>query len=206
MGDYLFNAHGVGSDANTTTRDFSLTLHVVDFNLTAPAPGSLTVNPSSVSGPTAFDVTASGTFNQEVTLSCSGLPAGAACSFDSTLRVSVFRQPGDRDPDHKHGCRHAPGNIPNFHQRLGRWRTDPDPDPVADCQHRKHQQSRFRLAVSNPSLTANPNEAVVFNGTLTASDGYGSAVNLRCSGAVPLTCTPSPAHPRPVHRGRAHLP
>jgi hypothetical protein len=51
----------------------------------------------------------------------------------------------------------------------------------------------FAIAVSNPSLTANPNEAVVFNGTLTASDGYKSAVNLRCSGAVPLTCTPSPA-------------
>ena len=93
VGDYLFNAHGVGSDANTTTRDFSLTLHVVDFNLTAPAPGSLTVNPSSVSGPTAFDVTASGTFNQEVTLSCSGLPAGAACNFDLT---SAFPFSGGR--------------------------------------------------------------------------------------------------------------
>ena len=51
MGDYLFNAHGVGSDANTTTRDFSLTLHVVDFNLATPAPASLIVNPSSTSGP-----------------------------------------------------------------------------------------------------------------------------------------------------------
>ena len=42
VGDYLFNAHGAGTDANKTTRDFALTLHVVDFALTAPAPASLT--------------------------------------------------------------------------------------------------------------------------------------------------------------------
>ncbi len=34
VGDYLFNVHGIGGDANKTTRDFALTLHVVDFNLT----------------------------------------------------------------------------------------------------------------------------------------------------------------------------
>src|SRR4029077_6107669 len=47
VGDYLFNAHGVGTDANTTTRDFALTLHVVDFDLTAPAPASVTTNQAS---------------------------------------------------------------------------------------------------------------------------------------------------------------
>ena len=43
----------------------------------------------------------------------------------------------------------------------------------------------------------------MFNGTLTASDGYNSAVNLRCSGAVPLTCTPSPAVLVPSTAGAA---
>lgn len=88
VGDYLFNAHAVGSDVNTTTRDFSLTLHVVDFNLTPPAPGSLSMSQSAVSGPVAFQVTAGGAFNQLVALSCSGLPTGAACNFQPANSAS----------------------------------------------------------------------------------------------------------------------
>ena len=38
---------------------------------------------------------------------------------------------------------------------------------------------------------------------LTASGGYSSPVNLRCSGAVPLTCTPSPATLTPTPAGAA---
>ena len=37
VGDYLFSVRGVGTDVNRTTRDFAMTLHVVDFNLTACA-------------------------------------------------------------------------------------------------------------------------------------------------------------------------
>jgi hypothetical protein len=33
--DYLFDVHAVGHDVNAVTHDFPLTLHVVDFNLTA---------------------------------------------------------------------------------------------------------------------------------------------------------------------------
>ncbi len=43
----------------------------------------------------------------------------------------------------------------------------------------------------------------MFNGTLTASGGYNSAVNLRCSGAVPLTCRLSPATLTPTPAGAA---
>ncbi len=203
VGDYLFNAHGVGSDANTTTRDFSLTLHMVDFSLTVPAPGSLTVNPASVSGPAAFDVTASGSFNQEVTLSCSGLPAGAACSFDSN---SVF--PISGSPETVTLTINTSAGTPlgtsqvaiNASVAGGPTRTQ---NLSLTVRTGSTQNPDFALAVSNSSLTANPNEQVVFNGTLTASDGYSSAVNLRCSGAVPLTCTPSPAVLVPSTSGAA---
>ncbi|MGA9815242.1 MAG: hypothetical protein WBQ64_20845, partial [Terriglobales bacterium] len=192
VGDYLFNAHGVGHDANTTTRDFSLTLHMVDFNLTAPAPGSLTVNPSSVSAPTAFDVTASGSFNQEVTLSCSGLPVGAACSFDSdsvfpisgspeTVTLTISTSAGTPLGTSQISINGSVAGGPTRSQTL-----------ALTVRTGSTQNPDFAIAISNPSLTANPNEAVVFNGTLMSSDGYSSAVNLRCSGAVPLTCTPSP--------------
>jgi hypothetical protein len=51
VADYFFDVHGVGTDANKVTHDFALTLHVVDFNLTAPLPASVTVSSSNTSGP-----------------------------------------------------------------------------------------------------------------------------------------------------------
>jgi hypothetical protein len=61
----------------------------------------------------------------------------------------------------------------------------------------------FTLAVSNPSLTVGPNEPAVFNGTLTASGGYASVVNLSCAGSVPLMCTPAAAQLTPTLGGAA---
>src|SRR6202795_4713962 len=89
VGDYSFNAHGVGTDGGAITHDAPVTLHVVDFNLTAPSPNSLSVAQSGTSAPSTFQVTASGSFARTVTLSCSaGLPAGAACVFSPSSSVS----------------------------------------------------------------------------------------------------------------------
>src|SRR5207245_6617055 len=87
VGDYFFNAHGVGTDATSLTRNFALTLHVVDFGLTAPAPSSVTVAPGNTSGPVSFQVTAVGAFNSAVTLGCSGLPTRAKCRFQPARSV-----------------------------------------------------------------------------------------------------------------------
>jgi hypothetical protein len=76
VGDYSFNAHATDG---TLTHDAPVTLHVVDFGLTAP--GAITVQEGS-SKTAQFQVTALGSFAQSVTLSCSsGLPTGATCSF-----------------------------------------------------------------------------------------------------------------------------
>ena len=89
VGDYSFNAHAVGTDGNAITHDAPVTLHVVDFNLTAPSPNSLSVAQGGTSGTSTFQVTASGSFAGTVTLSCSaGLPAGAACVFSPSSSVS----------------------------------------------------------------------------------------------------------------------
>jgi len=88
VADYLFDVHGVGTDANKVTHDFALTLHVVDFNLTAPLPVSVTVSSSNTSAPVSFQVTAAGSFNAAVALSCSGLPAGATCNFQPSSSVN----------------------------------------------------------------------------------------------------------------------
>jgi hypothetical protein len=91
-GDYFFSARGAGSDSNTTTHDFSLTLHVIDFDLSTPAPASVVVAQSAISEPVAFQLTGQGTFDSAVTLSCSGLPAGATCNFQPSN--SVVPTPG----------------------------------------------------------------------------------------------------------------
>src|SRR5579862_8196828 len=89
VGDYSFNAHAVGTDAGTTTHDAAITLHVVDFALTAPSPNTLNVVQGSTSNSSTFVVSASGSFAGSVALSCpTGLPTGAACAFSPSATVS----------------------------------------------------------------------------------------------------------------------
>jgi hypothetical protein len=88
LGDYTFNVHGVGSDARHVTQDQSVTLHVVDFALSAPNPASVTANRPNSSNSTNLTVSASGSFNQTVQLACGGLPTGAACNFLPSATVS----------------------------------------------------------------------------------------------------------------------
>ena len=89
VGDYSFIAHAVGTDPYTITHDATVTLHVVDFNLTAPSPNPLSVGQGGTSGTSTFQATAAGSFSGAVTLSCSaGLPAGAACVFSPSSSVS----------------------------------------------------------------------------------------------------------------------
>jgi hypothetical protein len=204
VGDYFFNAHGVGSDPNTTTRDFALTLHVVDFNLTAPAPVSLSMNQSSVSGPVAFQVTAAGAFNQVVTLSCGGLPAGTTCNFAPSSSASpISTSPATVTMTITAGATTPLGTSQIAITGSGAGGPVRTQNLALTIVAASVGSPDFALAVSNPSLTVNPNESAVFNGTLTSSGGYASPVNLRCLGAVPLTCTASPATLIPTTAGAA---
>ncbi len=83
IGDYNFNVQATGTDPNNTTHMAALTLHVVDLGLTAPAPTTVTEPRGATSPPVSFQVTAQGSFNQSVTLSCSFSPniSGASCAF-----------------------------------------------------------------------------------------------------------------------------
>jgi hypothetical protein len=86
VGDYTFNINGAGADAYHTTQNHSVTLSVVDFSVSAPNPSSVTANRPNTSSPTTFQVSAYGSFNNVVQLSCSGLPrVRAATSLLQTL-------------------------------------------------------------------------------------------------------------------------
>lgn len=83
IGDYTFNLQAAGSDPNNITHLAPLSLHVVNFGLTAPSPATVTDPRGATSAPVSFKITTQGSFNQSVTLSCSFAPAisGATCGF-----------------------------------------------------------------------------------------------------------------------------
>jgi uncharacterized membrane protein len=88
VGTYNFNVQAVGSDANHLAKKVPLTLHVIDFGLTAPSPSSVTVPRGTTSTAVSFRVTAEGSFSQAVTVSCSTTIADAVCHFTPGASVS----------------------------------------------------------------------------------------------------------------------
>ena len=204
VGDYFFNAHGIGSDTNTVTRDFALTLHMVDFNLTAPAPASLTMNQSDTSGPVAFQVTAEGAFNGAVALACAGLPAGAACTFQPGGALNpVSGSPAPVTLTISTSATTPPGTFPIAISAITTGGPSRTQTLSLTVNAGISSNPGFALAVSNPTLAVGPTESAVFNGTLTASNGYSSPVTLSCADGVPLTCVPSPATLTPTAAGAA---
>lgn len=87
VGDYSFVVQGKGNDANGTTHQFPIALHIVDFSIGAPSPATITVPRGTTSADVTFQVTALGAFNGVVNLSCSGLPLGSICSFSPAVTV-----------------------------------------------------------------------------------------------------------------------
>ena len=88
VGDYNFNLQAAGSDSQHVTHTIPLTLHVINFGLTTPAPATVTVSRGSTSPPVNFQVTAAGSFNQSVTVSCSTAIPGAACNLTPANTVA----------------------------------------------------------------------------------------------------------------------
>jgi hypothetical protein len=93
-GDYSFNVQGVGSDPKHITNTVPVVLHVISFGLTAPVPSSETVPRGTTSAPVSFQVTAAGSFNQSVTVSCSDGIANSTC----TLTPGTSVNPTATDP------------------------------------------------------------------------------------------------------------
>jgi hypothetical protein len=69
-GDYSFNVQGVGSDTKHVTHSVPVILHVISFAMTSPFPATVPVGRGTTSSPVSFQITAAGSFNQNVTVSC----------------------------------------------------------------------------------------------------------------------------------------
>jgi hypothetical protein len=199
--DYLFNVHGVGTDASTVTHDAAVTLHVVDFLLGLPSPASVSVQQGSTSAGVMFLVTGVGSFSGTVTLACpsSGMPAGVTCNFAPAASVSALPAivtltftttagtPTGTTPVTISAT--TPGAPAAKTQSVSLTVTSSAPD--------------YSLTLSNSPQSATVNQTATFNGTLKAVNGYGSAVNLTCGVNAPPTCTIAPASVTPTITGAA---
>ena len=86
-GEYNFNLQGVGADG-TQIPPVPLTLLVVSFALTTPSPANLTVPRGTTSSPASFQVTAAGSFNQSVSISCNVAIANSVCALTPGTTVN----------------------------------------------------------------------------------------------------------------------
>src|SRR5438105_7564943 len=202
VGDYFFNAHGVGTDANSLTRNLALTLHVVDFGLTAPAPGSVTLAPGNTSGPISFQVTATGAFNSAVSLACSGLPAGAACSFQPAGPVN----PASGVPVALTLTLSASASTPTGSfpiSIVGSTAGGPSRSQNLSLVVNTATSADYTINISNSPQTAGVTGTATLNGILTSVNGYSSSVTLSCGSGGPVTCTPAPGSVTPTAGGAA---
>jgi hypothetical protein len=87
-GDYSFNIQGAGSDPNRIKHTVPVTLHLVSYGLTTPAPTNITVGRGNTSSPASFQVTAAGSFAQTVTISCTSSIASATCNLTPSATVN----------------------------------------------------------------------------------------------------------------------
>jgi hypothetical protein len=197
--DYTFNLHAVGTDPTAVTHDFPLTLHVVDFNLTAPSPSSITANRPNGSGPVNFQVTAAGSFSAAVDLSCSGLPAGAACNFQPSS--TVF--PTSASPVSVTLTISTTTGTPTGTFPLTINGSTSGINKTQNLSLTVTANADYTLLISNPSQSAPASSSATFNGTLTAFNGYTSAVDLSCGAGAPPTCMPSPSSVIPTSGGVA---
>ncbi len=87
-GDYSFNVQTVGSDTKHITHNVPVTLHLVSFGLSTPSPAAVAVPRGTTSAPVSFQVTAAGSFDQGVTVSCTTAIPNATCDLTPAATVN----------------------------------------------------------------------------------------------------------------------
>jgi len=194
IGDYNFNVQGKGSDPNTTTEVAAITLRVVDFGLTTPSPTTVTEPRGATSPAVSFQVTAQGSFNQSVTLSCSFSPSitGASCGFTPGTVVN----PTSASPVSMTATVTVPLGTATGNYTVTLQATTPGaPAPL---------NSSFTMAVTtNPDFILSepnpfPNVKQGSTGTsgpitISSQDGFTSTVNLSCPATFGAnSCSVSP--------------
>ena len=203
-GAYSFDVQGI--DTNGMKFKFPLSLNVVGFALTAPSPNSVSVSIPNTSPSVQFQVKAFGPFNGTVDLACSGLPSGATCNFQPTSAVN----PTESSPVNMKLTITTTSSTPSgtFPITIA-GTTSGGPQETQSLTLTVTNLADYLLAITPTSQTAAETAKgaqAAFSGTLKASNGYNSPVNLTCvAGATssPPSCTAYPASLTPAASGAA---
>lgn len=201
--DLNFNIVGTGSDPSATTHSQAVTLRIVDYQLSVPSPGSLTVYPNTTSSPpAAFTVSAQGQFNLPVTLSCGGLPPNTSCNFSPSNVVT----PAPGTPANVTVTVTASTQVVAGNYAVSVIGTV-NGAPAAKSVPLNVIIPDFTLAAVPTSQTVfatSPAQTATFNGTLTSLFGYSSSVALSCIAgqtAPPSICNIAPPSATPSSGG-----
>ncbi len=195
IGDYSFNLLGVGSDLNNTTQTVALVLHIVNFGITTPSPSIVTEPRGATSPPVSFQVTAQGSFNQSVTVSCSFSPVitGASCDLTPSAVVS----PTSASPVNMTATVTVPVTTTTGNYTVTLQATTPGAPAPASASFIMTVTANPNFVFSEP--TPFPNVKVGSTGAtgpvaIASQDGFTSSVTLSCVSTFGAnSCSVNPA-------------
>lgn len=188
-GDYFFDVQANGSDPAAVAHTAPAVLHVVDFSLSLPAPGAITLAPGGSSAPISLTVSAAGAFAGTVSLSCGLLPAGTTCQFQPASAIPTAGNPVAVTMTVSASSTAGLGTSQITIQAATSG-TSPKTQPLSVTIGTLPD---YAVTVSNSSLSAQVNTTATFDGVITSLNGYSSNVNLSCGSGAPPTCSISPS-------------
>ncbi len=178
-GDYNFDLQVAGSDSKHITHKVPLSLHLQSFGLTTPSPSAVNAGRGSTSPPVSFQVTAAGSFNQTVTVSCITTLANAICNLSPGASVT----PTSTTPvNMTASVSVAAGAVAGGYSVTVQATTSGAPSPLS-ASFTLNVTSNPDFALSEPTVFPEVNAGS--SGTsgsisIGALDGFSSAVQLSC--------------------------
>jgi len=191
---YAFNIQGVGADPNQLTHAVPVTLDVVAFALTSPLPTTVSVQQGSTSSAVSFQVTAAGSFNQSVALSCSDAIANATCNFAPSASVT----PTSGNPANVSLTVTVPASAPTGNYTFTIQATTPGVSATVSTSFKLTVTAGASGAFTLAEPTSFPEVIAGSTGTqgsisVTAQSGFSGTVSLACSSTSGAgTCSISP--------------
>jgi hypothetical protein len=193
VSDYSFNIQGVGSDSNATTHLAPVVLQVVNWSITPASPNVVTEPVGAPSPPVSFTITAQGTFNENVTLSCSFTPRipGAICVFTPGTTFNLI----SGSPVTATASVNAPIGTPAGPYSVTVTATSSPAIATLSTSFTVNVGANFAIALTDTTF---PNIKAGSSGTtgaitISSQDQFSGSVNLSCITDLANTCSVIPA-------------